>query len=240
MILRTVVIDDEAPARRRLKKLVDQAAELKLVGEAESGRQAIEVIIESKPDLILLDIQLKDLTAFEVLNQLGDEHFAVIFITAYDKYAIQAFEQNAIDYLLKPYKDDRFSEAIERAINRIQKSHQQPISELIKGLSHFASPQKIRIPEGKTIHLLDPTKVLYIKADTYYCNIQFEDQSQKMIRISLKGLEELLPDHFKRISRSVIINKDQITSFKKLKKTVEVVIGDHTFSMNQNVIDFEL
>lgn len=238
MKIRTVIVDDEAPARRRIKKLLESISDCELIGEAESGSKAIKVIDSLKPDLVLLDIQLKDMTGFEVLNTLKTQALNVIFTTAYDSYAIRAFEENAIDYLLKPYKDARFLEAIERARMRHNTDYNQSIKDFIGKISSRSLDQKIQIPEGKTIHLLESNKIEFIQSNGYYSDFHFEDESTKMIRTSLKSLENILPHHFVRIGKSVIINKHKILSLRHLKSTIELELpNDQKFSLsNKNSI----
>lgn len=225
-ICRTVIVDDEAPARRRMKKLLQMTPCFELIGEAESGAQAIEIINMLAPDLVLLDIQLKDITGFEVIKSITQRHLNVIFITAYDAFAIQAFEENAIDYLLKPYKEERFHEALERASSRLDNAEKRSIADLVERINHLGPSEKIQIPEGNTTHLLDPAKIEYIRSETYYCRFYLENGLSKMIRISLKSLESLLPAGFVRINKSIMINHDKITSIRQLKRTVEIELSN--------------
>ncbi len=231
--IRTLIVDDEAPARRRMKKLLQARHEFELIAEAERGAEAIQKVRFSKPDLILLDIQLKDMTGFEVLQAVATTPVKVIFITAYDTYAIQAFEENAIDYLLKPYKDERFHEALDRVGRQPIPLERKAFEGLLQNLQYPEVASKLSIHEGKTTHLIEAKKLHYIKSDTYYCQFYFEDHSSKVIRISLKRLEELLPDQFLRINKSIIINRDEILSIRELKRTIEVTLpNDVCFSFD--------
>ena len=221
-MFRILIVDDEAPARKRMKKLLEKEKELKIIAEAESGAQAIEQINALKPDLVLLDIQLKDMTAFEVLSSLSEGEREIIFITAYDEFALKAFEENAIDYLLKPYKKERFLEAINRAKFRLKNQQLSKLEQVLKQLAPVGKPGKLKIPEGNSIHLIEADALICIKADTYYCHFHLEDKRKKVIRISLKKLEALLPSTFLRINRSVIINKDKIESMKQRRNKVDL------------------
>lgn len=235
-MIRSVIVDDEAPARRRMKKLLASATGCELVGEAESGKQAIEIIYDLKPDLIFLDIQLKDMTGFDVLHELNDMKLQVIFITAYDEYAIKAFEENAIDYLLKPYKEERFYEAVKRAKEKRLSTNDLIIDDLLNRISETSKQQKIQIPEGKTIHLMDGDNIEYIQADTYYCNFYLEGEKNRVIRISLKVLETILPENFIRISKSLIVNKDKILRIRQLKNTLELELNSNSFTLSNQYI----
>ncbi len=228
--IRTIIVDDEAPARRRMKKLLQVRPEFELIGEAERGSEAIQLIQALAPELILLDIQLKDMTGFDVLQNITHQSAKVIFITAYDAFAIQAFEENALDYLLKPYKDDRFFAALERVRALVSLSDSTAIQELLQKLKQAPS-ERLRISEGKTTHLLEASTIDYVKSDTYYCHFYFEDLTTKVIRISLKQLETILPSQFLRINKSIIINKEKILSLRELKRTMEVYLpNDVCFS----------
>jgi len=233
--IKTIVVDDEAPSRRRVKKLLSAMEDIDLQGEAENGAQAISLIKNIIPDLVLLDIQLKDMTGFEVLKSIDPINPKIIFITAYDSYAIQAFEENAIDYLLKPYNESRFEEAINR-VRRFPATESSSLSDLLNKISHFSINAKIKIQEGKTTHLIDPDKLTYIQSDGHYSDFHFEDRSVRLIRVSLKVLEKILPDKFVRINKSVIVNKDQIASIRNLKSTSEIELqsGERFSSSKRN------
>lgn len=222
MKIRTLIIDDEAPARRRMKKLLQIREEFELIGEGERGSEAVELIDSLNPELLLLDIQLKDMTGFDVLQAIQHQSVKVIFITAYDAYAIQAFEENAIDYLLKPYKADRFHEALDRARTLVSLVKNPSMQQLLQSLQRSQDAERLKIMEGKTTHLFEASHIHYIKSDTYYCHFYFEDQSSRVIRISLKQLEVLLPSQFLRINKSIIINKEKVLSIRELKRTMEV------------------
>lgn len=226
MKLKTIVVDDEAPARRRMKKLLEGSIFCELIGEAERGSQAIDLINTLKPDLVLLDIQLKDMTGFEVLKQLPLIETEVIFITAYDHYAVKAFDENAIDYLLKPYKETRFHDALEKAATRVKNEKSNSIEQLLAKFGNInLEGAKISVQEGKTTHIIDCSKIAYIRAQGYHCKLHFDSDKSKLIRISLKTLESLLPKNFIRINRSVILNAQKILSYRMLKNTLEIELS---------------
>ncbi len=236
MMLRTIIVDDEAPSRRRIKKLLLRHPEITLTGEAQSGREALELLKQTPADLVLLDIQLKDMTGFEVLQQLQPLRFGVVFITAYDEFAVSAFEQNAIDYLLKPYNERRFDEALIRAKTRFENRDLQQLAQLLNQLPRNTGSEKITIPEGKRTHLIAPHEVLFVKADGYHSQFQLLDGGKKVIRISLKHLEEILPAGFFRIGRSVIINKDHVESYKRRKRDLEILlVGGYEFVTDRDI-----
>lgn len=223
--IRTIIVDDEAPARRRMKKLLALVRNIELVAEAENGEEAIVMINEKKPDLLLLDIQLKDMTGFDVLKSLSPElNIVIIFITAYDTYAIQAFEANAIDYLLKPYLDERFSKAIQKSIKLIEADRPSSLKELVRRIDALEALEDIvKVKEGKVIHHFNLQDLVFIKSEGYYCNVHLVNlERPKVIRNSLKGIYRKLPNYFIRINKSTIINTKKISATKLFKKTIEI------------------
>ena len=225
MTARTLIVDDEAPARRRLRNLLASRPDCDIVGEAESGATAVELISQLQPDLLLLDIQLKDMTGFEVLKKTRDLFpGVVIFITAYDEFAIKAFEAKAIDYLLKPFKNQRFHESLEHAIQTIEKGKSTSFDELLDLVEKKMSRDGlVKIQEGKVSHHIHSGELIYVQSDASYCH--FHSKSDvKMIRISLKETERQLPSNFVRINRSVIINTSKISSTKQHKNSVQIIL----------------
>ncbi|HLV24075.1 MAG TPA: LytTR family DNA-binding domain-containing protein [Moheibacter sp.] len=221
---RTIAVDDEAPALRRLLKMIEENTDLQLIASAKSASEAKEVIIELKPDILLLDIQLKDATAFELLSEIKNDFSGkIIFITAYDQYAVKAFEYEAIDYLLKPYSQERFDIAINRIIS---KNEFPDLSKLIEIFQEKQNSSKsLMIPEGNKNYFLESEKLHYVSADGYYSNFIMENE-RKMIRISLKKLEEILPENFIRINKSIIINKNFIVELISNKSSSKLTMPD--------------
>lgn len=212
--MNTLIIEDEGAARRRLEGMIIHHPKLKLEGSAASGHEAIQVIDSSNAELLLMDIQLKDMTAFEVLNAIQkDFPGRIIFITAYNDFAIRAFEVYAVDYLLKPYTKDRLFSAIDRCLSKADRQGEEAYA-ILESL-HF--PGKLCIPEGKKSHLFEKDEIDWIEADGYYCKINTSDGETKTIRILLKEIQQLLPEHFIRISRSVILNKNAVATYSERK-----------------------
>ncbi|WP_194977027.1 LytR/AlgR family response regulator transcription factor [Aquiflexum lacus] len=207
-----MIIEDEGAARRRLEGIVKNHSRLNLMGSASSGAQAIELIKNTETDLLLMDIQLKDMTAFEVLNKIEKEYSGnIIFITAYNNFAVKAFEVFAIDYVLKPYSEERLLHAIDRCL-KTRKSSNKEMYAILESL-HF--PNKICIPEGKTSHLFEKNQIEWIKADGYHCEIHTIQGKSHLVRILLKDVHQLLPDNYIRISRSVILNMNYVTLYRE-------------------------
>ncbi len=209
--MRTLIIEDEGAARRRLEGIVRKHPQLTLEGSASSGGDAVALINATSADLLLMDIQLKDMTAFEVLNKIEKDYSGnIIFITAYNNFAIKAFEVFAIDYVLKPYSEERLSHAIDRCL-KIRKAPNKEVYAILESL-HF--PGKICIPEGKTSHLFESNQIEWVKADGYHSKIHTLDGETRIIRILLKDINQLLPDNFIRISRSIIINRNHVSTYR--------------------------
>ena len=220
-------MEDEGPARRRLEQMVRQHQSLTLAGSLRSGREAMEKLPDLGADLLLLDIQLKDKTIFEVLEQLPFPMEArIIFVTAYDQYALRAFEVEAVDYLLKPFDQQRFDQAIERVIRRAFTGLDEDLIRSIwENLSN--KPERLQIPEGNKSHLFVAGDIQYIQADAYYAAFRTPEGKQ-LIRISLKKLESILPGEFVRINKSTIVNRNHIrkVEHRKNDSTVTMNSGD--------------
>lgn len=212
-LFKAIVIDDEPAARRLIKSLLVPHADIvELVAEAGNGAEAIEKIGEWKPDLIFLDIQMPDLTGFEVLEKL--EHKPnVIFTTAYEQYAIRAFETYSIDYLLKPIREERLAQSLAK-LRQFGKTG-LPVDFI--GLQQFIlqlkAPQKgtaLTVRTGDRISLLKFENICYLEAQDKYVYIHTTDGQKHLTDQSLTALEEKLPAQFYRVQKSFIINKDKI------------------------------
>lgn len=234
--INVLAVDDELPALRRLVSMVENHPGLNLIGTARNSIEAKEKIIELQPDLLLLDIELKDATAFDLLTGVKDEFKGkIIFCTAFDKYALKAFDFQAVDYLLKPYSEERFNAAIERIIEKDEKPDLDQLIELFR--KSQSVPKMLTIPEGNKNYFLDNEKIYYIIADGYYSNFILKDE-KKMIRISLKKLEEILPGNFMRINKSVIINKNFITELIAHKTTSKILMIDKSeFFVSEKLVN---
>jgi two-component system LytT family response regulator len=220
MELKTLIIDDETLARQRLFNLAKDVPELNIIGECATGKEAIKAINKLKPDLIFLDIQLKDLTGFDVLEKITTEQKPlVVFVTAYNEYALKAFDFFAFDYLLKPYKDSRFLKAIENIIdynkNRKVDTFEDKMQSLLEYVqknqnSSTVSSEKLPIKLGNKVFVINTKDIKYILASGYYAEIFTFDKTH-LLRESLTNLIETLDkDKFIRIHRSTIINLNEV------------------------------
>jgi two-component system LytT family response regulator len=212
-LFRTIVVDDEPAARRLMKSLLQEhAAVVEVVDEAGTGMEAIQKIETLRPDLIFLDIQMPDLTGFEVIEKLAYKP-NIIFTTAYEQYAIRAFETFSIDYLLKPIKEERLQQSIEKLKHFGKADSQINIAGLQQIIQQFKAPQKataLPIRTGDRIVLLRFDNIAFLEAQDKYVFVFTNDGQKHLTDQSLTALEEKLPPQFHRIHKSYIINKDRI------------------------------
>jgi len=240
--LRVLVVDDEAPARKRLIDLIEKTEGVALLEACADGRTAIEHILRDEPALVFLDVQMPEIDGVEVVRLVGPDRMpAVVFVTAYDQYALKAFELAAVDYLLKPFSDDRFQQAVERAREQIRHRSFEELSEQMMGVlrsagrverpdqeSHesqestspptaagTAAPlERIAVQRRNEIELVPVDDVLYFEAEGSYVNVHAEGRTH-LIRERMKVLEERLsPDQFCRVHRSTIVNLGHIEALE--------------------------
>ncbi len=231
MKLRTIIVEDEPLARERLQNLLTADPEIELVAECANGAEAVAQITEHQPDLVFLDIQLPELDGFGVLASLDQEHLpAVIFITAYDRFALKAFEVHALDYLLKPFDSTRFRSALQRAKDSLERRAKTPAEE--PGLRNFIEESR---PENEAITRLavkSSGRSIIIKVDEIFCIEAAEnyvkvhtEREAHLHRETMKSIESRLPsDRFVRISRTCIVNADQIKEVQPFFNDTFVVI----------------
>ena len=217
-LFKALIVDDEPAARRLMKSLLLEYPDtIEVIGEAANGREAIEKIEALKPDIIFLDIQMPDLTGFEVIEKL--EHPPnVIFTTAYEQYAIKAFETFSIDYLLKPIKEERLEQSIQKLRQFGKISSTLDLASLQQLISQLKTPVKATafpIKTGDRINLLRFENIVYLEAQDKYVFIHTTDGQKHLTDQSLTLLEEKLPSQFYRVQKSYIINKDKVKEMHK-------------------------
>jgi two-component system LytT family response regulator len=222
MKIRTLIVDDEPLARERLRTLLQEQAEVELIGECANGRDALAAIKREEPDLVFLDVQMPELDGFGVLAKLGQEKMpAIIFVTAHDKFALQAFEVHALDYLLKPFDKDRFQKALRRALDHLKRDHAGELKERLSALlgdlkSESKSPQRIAVKSSGCVIFLKIDDIDWVEAADNYVSLHIGTESH-LHRETMSALEERLPPNkFLRISRSTIVNVDRIKELQPL------------------------
>jgi two-component system LytT family response regulator len=230
MSIKTIIVDDVELARERINMLLDDI-EIEVVAECENGREAIEAIRDLKPDLVFLDVQMPKISGFEVIETIGAEKMpTVIFVTAYDEFALRAFEVNAIDYLLKPFDEERLAKAVARAKREIKKQEppdgiEEKLRNLLKEVK--TEPQYLRrIPvktsRGTTLVLTE--EIDWVASSGHYLELHAGRETH-LIREKLSQLETKLdPKDFMRIHRSTIVNLDRIKSFHPLFNGDQIII----------------
>lgn len=211
---KTIIIDDEQLARQRIKRLLTQYDEVDVVAEAENGAEGLELIQLHRPDLIFLDIEMPVLNGFEMLAKLSDPP-KVVFTTAYDQYAIKAFEEGSIDYLLKPIETERLDKTIKKLKQTVLSIPQLPIAELIRQIQGQKTIKTLTVKLGDKILLIKLEDIVHVQAEDKYVFLHTSDGRKHLTDYTLAVLEEKLPEEFLRIHRSEMINTDYIKEIRK-------------------------
>jgi two-component system LytT family response regulator len=218
---RVVIVDDEPPARYTLSVLLTRAPEFELVAECSHGDEAITAVERHKPDVLLLDVQMPGLDGFEVLRQIGPAAVpAVVFVTAFDRYALKAFETHALDYLLKPFSDERFAAVMARVSSRLHERSQaaagRRLTALLASKHPATGPQQLIVRDsGKTI-VIPYDDIVWIEAEDYYVRVHSVGR-RALVRIALKTLAERLdPGRFVRVHRRAIVNLSRVRAVEPL------------------------
>ena len=230
-VIKTLIVDDERLARETLRLLLENHKQFEIVGECENGREAIEMIQKENLDLVFLDIQMPEKNGFEVIEEVGaDTMPVVVFVTAYDQYALQAFEARALDYLLKPFDDERFEQALERASERIRQRQVGELStKLVDLIGSRTDPveldtknepaegsylERIMIKERGSIFFIKVDEIDWVEAAGDYVSIHAGSKSH-LLRETMSGLiKKLNPRQFVRVHRSSIVKVDSIRELK--------------------------
>ncbi|OQY02557.1 MAG: DNA-binding response regulator [Bacteroidetes bacterium 4572_117] len=209
-MLKTIIIDDEQPAIDLLKFYLRKFGQIEIIKECQDGFCGLKVINELKPDLVFLDIQMPKLTGFELLELLEKKPM-IIFTTAYDEYAIKAFEINAVDYLLKPFSEQRLAEAITRTENQMKiESPETNYPELIQSIGEKEYIRRIVVKSGHKIVFIPVEDVIYLESEDDYVMI-YTKTGKHLKQATMKYFEKALnPSNFFRIHRSFIVRIDQI------------------------------
>jgi two-component system LytT family response regulator len=223
--IRVVVVDDEPLARAVVREYAAADPAIEIVADCANGFEAVKAVSELKPDLVLLDVQMPKLDGFEVLELLGRDQ-PVVFITAYDQYALRAFEVHAVDYLLKPYSVERFQEAMDRARERLRaRSSPMPIEEIVRDAKpKTGHTERVLIRDGANVHVLPVDKIDYVEAQDDY--VAFKSEGKQYLKDqTLASVEATLdPARFVRIHRSFILNIDRIAKVELYAKDSRMAI----------------
>lgn len=203
-MIRTMILDDERLARQEIKRLLESFSEIEVIAESGVVDEALDIIEKEKPDLLLLDIQMPGKTGFELLDELNGPTPEVIFITAYDEYALQAFEVNALDYLMKPVDENRLRDSILKVIKRVDdRRESRRVSDEAETLS---IKDQVFLKDGDKCWFVELSKVRLFESEGNYVRVYFDDQRPLILK-SLNGLTERLNEkYFFRASRKHIVN----------------------------------
>ncbi len=222
MKIRSLIVDDEPLARKVLSNLLQNEPDIEVLGECADGQEALAAIRKQAPDLVFMDVEMPGLNGFATIKEVDDQQKPVfVFVTAHEKFAAQAFDAQAADYLVKPFDKDRFHTAIERAKELVKEGKAQKLGKLIPSLLSYFKPETKRadrliVKSGGRILFLKATDVDWIEAADNYVNLHVGKEAY-MLRETMTALEaRLTPDQFVRISRSAIVNIEQIRELKPL------------------------
>lgn len=224
-IIRTIIADDEHLARELLSQLLQLFDAIEIVAECENGFEVIQAVKEKKPDLLFLDIQMPKLDGFDVLELLGDESPVVIFVTAYDEYALRAFDTFAVDYLLKPVKPERLATALERANEKFRLSQLERYMQMTRNHQIAQRPiQRICVRDRSAVHIIPVTEIMFIEAQEDYININ-SVKEEYLKNDKLGRIAGLLDEGvFCRIHRSYLININFLDRIESLTKDRRIAV----------------
>jgi two-component system LytT family response regulator len=223
-MIKTVLIDDEPLARTIVMEYLQGHPEIEIVQECNDGFEGVKAIAQHKPDLIFLDIQMPKINGFEMLELL-EQPPAVIFTTAFDEYAIKAFEAHAIDYLLKPFSKDRFDKALQKWFS--QRQQKPDVNKTIALQEEIKQPEernRVVVKEGSNIRIIPVNEILYIEAYDDYVKI-YTAKEMFLKKKTMSFFEQMLdPDQFVRVHRSYIMQLSQVTRIEPLEKDTHVAL----------------
>ena len=233
-----LIVDDEPLARKFIRRMLENHRAVEIVGECGNGKEAVAAISEKKPDLVFLDVQMPEMNGFTTLETLGAENLPqIVFVTAYEQYAVRAFEIHALDYLLKPFDQERFDKTMTRAGEKFADRRQlqterQQIAALLENVSQEKKPpylERLVIKTGGRIIFLKTAEIDWIQADDKYVHLHAGGKSH-LVRQTLGALESQLdPQKFIRIHRSAIVNVERI------KELQPMFTGEHTVVLENGV-----
>ena len=233
--IRALIVDDEPLARERMRSLLGGETDVEVVGEAKDGVEAVETILGQSPDLVFLDVQMPKLDGFEVIQTVGAERMpAVVFVTAYDEFALRAFEVHAVDYLLKPFGRERLAEALVRVRERLaarpagtplpaaKDASAGALAAEARGPGHFVS--RVIVRDGAEIHVIPVEQIDYLEAQDDYVAIHVGERSW-LKQQPLSELERTLdPEQFVRVHRSYVLRLDRLARLEPYAKDSRVAV----------------
>ena len=221
--IRTVIVDDEEPARLVLREFLSEHDDIKIIAECANGFDAVKAITESKPDLVILDIQMPKLNGFEVL-ELIEQQPSIIFATAFNQFAVKAFEVHAVDYLLKPFSKERLAEALDHAKGHVRKKS-LPLQALASAAGMKVTPlERILVKDGSKVYVIPVDKIDYIEAQDDYVAIKSDGKTHLKQERMAELEKELDAAKFVRVHRSYILNLERIARIELYAKDSRMAI----------------
>lgn len=218
-----VIVDDEELARAVVREMLSHHPEVEILAECANGFEAVKSVTERKPDLLFLDIQMPKLDGFEVLELIGTD-MAIVFATAYDQYALRAFDVHAVDYLLKPYDTDRFEAALTRAKERSSGKTPAPAELRAAATVPGSYTDRIVVRDGSNVHIIPTAKLDFVEAQDDYIALASKG-SKHLKQQTISSIETMLdPKQFLRIHRSYIVNLDRVAKVEPYGKDSKVAI----------------
>jgi two-component system, LytTR family, response regulator len=221
---RAIIVDDEELARSIIREYLADHAEIEIVAECANGFEAVKAVTELKPDLLFLDVQMPKLNGFEVL-ELVESDLVVVFITAYEQYAVKAFEVHAVDYLLKPFSRERFDEALKRASEKLELREFPQQQEIISSARPKGETvERVLVRDGTRVFVIPAEKIDYVEAQDDYIAIKSEGKTH-LKKQRLSDLQAILdPKRFVRVHRSFILNIDRLARLELYAKDSRMAI----------------
>jgi two-component system, LytTR family, response regulator len=229
-MIRVLIVDDEAPARDKLRRWLGEQPDIALVGESADGLEAAVAIAAMQPEVVFLDIQMPGLSGLEVAAQLEPPRAPLlVFVTAFDEHAIKAFDLNAVDYLLKPYDKDRLIKTLGRVRERHGTASAATASAIQTARAQTGSSKRLLVPQGEQLQLLDATAIHWLEADDNYVHVHTA-QSRYILRRTLADLLAQLGERFARVHKSAAVNIAEVKTLSPLFK------GDHEVTLRSGAV----
>jgi two-component system LytT family response regulator len=224
--IRVAIVDDESLARAVVREYLAAVPDVEIVAECANGFEAVKVVSELHPDLLFLDVQMPKLDGFEVLELVGRD-VSVIFVTAYDQYALRAFEVHAVDYLLKPFSPERLGEALARARDRLQRGERPAAAELAAAARPPSSRGgRVLVRDGPRVHVLPIEKIEYVQAQDDYVSYRCEGKDYLKEQTLAQAESALDPAKFVRIHRSYLLNLDCLARLETADESRVAILND--------------
>ena len=225
-MIRTLIVDDEELARQIIREYLSGEQDVEIVGECSNGFEAVKVAAQSKPDLLLLDVQMPKLDGFEVLELLGVGP-AVVFVTAYDQYAMKAFDAAAVDYLLKPFDLERFRTALQRVRRRLSEGMETGVN--VMQLGNAARPpgqyaQRVVVKDGTRVHVIPVEQLEYAEAQDDYVALHSGGKTYLKQQTISNLAESLDPERFVRVHRSYLVNLELVRNIEPYTKDTRIAV----------------